>query len=63
VVGKGYRRVVQILSTHVCKYKNDTCWNIAGMGEEMKESCGVQYVQYIVITFVNDIMYPHPTQQ
>jgi hypothetical protein len=25
VVGKGYRRVVQILSTHVCKYKNDTC--------------------------------------
>jgi hypothetical protein len=27
VAGKGYRRVnaVQILCTHVCKYKNDTC--------------------------------------
>jgi hypothetical protein len=43
-VGKGYRRVnmVQILCTHVCKWKNQTCETISGMGRWIKEN-GVGY--------------------
>jgi hypothetical protein len=40
-VGKGYRRVdiVQILCTHVCKYKNEPCCNYSGIeGEGIKEN-------------------------
>jgi hypothetical protein len=33
-VGKGHGRMnsVQILCTQVCRWKNDTCWTIPGMG-------------------------------
>jgi hypothetical protein len=35
-VGKGCKKVnaVQILCTHVCKWKNDTCWNYSRNVEE-----------------------------
>jgi hypothetical protein len=35
-VGKGCVRVniMQILCTHVCEWKNDTCETVPGMGEE-----------------------------
>jgi hypothetical protein len=34
IMGKGHGRVniVQILCTHVCKWKNDTCWNYSKNG-------------------------------
>jgi hypothetical protein len=64
-----HRRVtiVQILCTHVCKWKNETCWNYSRNGkwggwrrmlEKVNSYLNSQiYLWYIVRTFVNVIMY------
>jgi hypothetical protein len=35
-------KMMKIMYTHVCKYKNDTCWNCSrNQGRGMKKSSGV----------------------
>jgi hypothetical protein len=67
VMGKGWKRanMEQIQCTHGCKRKK---WFLLklfqGWGERgIKENCGgseFKYIWYIVRTFVNTAMYPHP---
>jgi hypothetical protein len=47
-VGKWYAKVniVQILCTHVCKWKNDTCLNYSRNGGEIKENDGGDEFKY-----------------
>jgi hypothetical protein len=51
VVGKGVGGwiPVQIIYTHVCKCKNDTCWNCPrNQGRRMKESTGGGKFKYYI---------------
>jgi hypothetical protein len=41
--------MVQILCTHVCKYKNDAYWNCSrNQGSGMKESSGGDEFKYVI---------------
>jgi hypothetical protein len=49
-VEKGYRKlnILQMLCTHVCKWKNETCWNYSRNGgkEGIKENNGGDEFKY-----------------
>jgi hypothetical protein len=51
--------IVEILYTHVCKWKNETCCNYLGMGGGgIKQNDRGGKFKYDIRTFVNVIMYP-----
>jgi hypothetical protein len=66
-VGKWHGRmnIMQILCTHVCKWyllKLFQEWR-GDEGEWCREWIQVWYIWYIVRTYANVTMYPHPAQQ
>jgi hypothetical protein len=64
---KCWRRmiIIQILYIHVCKWKNDICWNFSrkagreGWRRMMARWIQVWYICYILRTFINATMYFH----
>jgi hypothetical protein len=45
--------IVLILCTHVCKWKNDTCWNYSKNGVGIKENDGMNSSKIYLIYFKN----------
>jgi hypothetical protein len=65
-VEKGHGQVnrVQILCAHVCKWKNDTCWNYSRNGGGIKENGKGGEFKYDIDTLSEHLQMPQctPTQ-
>jgi hypothetical protein len=46
---------VQILCTHVCKWKNDICWNYSRNGE-VKENGGKGEIKYDIFDISSELL-------
>jgi hypothetical protein len=65
----GRVNIMQIVCTQVCKWKSETWWNYSRNGGREKKGqwwrgwIQVWHIWYIVKTFANATVYPHPAQK